>query len=176
MPTLEPMLKLGQTEPESRKNMSISRPLPTVLLAGLAALAAAACATSPAATPAAKPAAAATPAPAMPAAKPAAPAAAAKPMAQPTSFMICSACHGTTANAPPGLGPNLFGVVGRKAGTAAGYDYSAAMKGSGKVWTTETLAAFLVDPGKAIPGNNMDYDGTDAATAKTLADYLATLK
>jgi cytochrome c len=142
----------------------------------LAALAAAAtvsaCATSPAAAPAATPAAVAKPAPSAPAAA----AAAAKPMTAPAAFAICSACHGTTANAPPGLGPNLHGVVGRKAGSAADYDYSDAMKNSGKVWTVEALTAFVTDPGKAVPGNKMDYDGADAASAKAIAEYMASLK
>jgi cytochrome c2 len=144
----------------------------------LAALAAAAtvsaCATSPAATPAATPAAVAKPAP-MPSA-PAATAAATKPMTAPAAFAICGACHGTTANAPPGLGPNLHGVVGRKAGSLADYDYSDAMKASGKVWTVDALTAFVTDPSKAVPGNKMDYDGTDAATAKTVAEYMTSLK
>lgn len=149
--------------------MSLRRTSATLWLAALVAVAAGACATS---APAAAPAASAPVA----APKPAAPAATA-PAAKPAAFGICSACHGTTANAPPGLGPNLFGVVGRKAGTAADFDYSTAMKAYGKVWTTETLAAFVLDPSKEVPGNKMDYDGAaDAATARAIADYMASLK
>ena len=161
--------------------MSIRNRFPTVLLAVIAAAAVSACATSPAAAPAAKPAASAPAAPAAPAAKAsaasAAAAGAAKSTTPPPAFAICGACHGTTASAPPGLGPNLFGVVGRKTGSVADYDYSPAMKASGKVWTAEALQAFVLDPGKAVPGNKMDYDGAaDASTAKAIAEYMTTLK
>ena len=108
---------------------------------------------------------------AQPAAPPTAPAA-----APPGEFAVCTACHETKAGAGPSLGPNLFGVGGRKAGAVADYDYSPAMKGSTIVWSPETLAAFVIDPNKTVPGNKMDYSGTDAATAKAIADYLMTLK
>jgi cytochrome c len=108
--------------------------------------------------------AAATPAPAVPATPPAA-------------FGICAACHGTTASAPPGVGPNLHGIFGRKAGAVAGYDYSDAMKASTIVWNAQTLTAFVHDAEKTIPGNNMDYPGVaDAATVKAIVDYMSTLK
>jgi cytochrome c len=141
-----------------------------VWVAAFAALAASACATTPASeTPAA---------PSAPAAAPAAPArAAAVPATPPGAFAVCGACHGTSAGAPPSLGPNLFGVAGKKAGSVAGYDYSDAMKGSSVVWTAANLQAFVREPNKVIPGNNMDYPGVpDDATAKAIADYMATLK
>ncbi|MEP7209914.1 MAG: cytochrome C [Alphaproteobacteria bacterium] len=152
--------------------MSLRRTSATLCLASLAAMAMAACATTSTPEPAAPAAAVATP-------KPAAPSAAAMPAAvveRPPAFAICGACHGTTADAPPGLGPNLHGVVGRKAGSLPDYDYSDAMKASGKVWTVESLQAFVTDPGKAIPGNKMDYDGADAASAKLIAEYMVSLK
>jgi cytochrome c len=98
------------------------------------------------------------------------------PATPPPLFAVCSACHESTANAAPSVGPNLFGVGGRKAGSAPDFDYSDAMKASTTVWSAETLTAFLTDPAKAIPGNKMDYPGNDAATSKALADYLMTLK
>jgi cytochrome c len=94
----------------------------------------------------------------------------------PADFAVCSACHESTADARPSLGPNLFGVGGRKAGGVADYDYSPAMKASGVTWTADTLQAFIVDPNKAVPGNKMDYPGASDATAKAIADYLMTLK
>jgi cytochrome c len=102
-----------------------------------------------------------------------APAPAATP---PADFAVCSACHESTADARPSLGPNLFGVGGRKAGSVADYDYSPAMKSSGVTWTADTLQAFIVDPNKVVPGNKMDYPGASEATAKAIADYLMTLK
>jgi cytochrome c len=94
----------------------------------------------------------------------------------PPLFAVCSACHESTANAAPSVGPNLFGIGGRKAGAGPEFDYSDAMKASTTVWSAETLSAFLTDPAKAIPGNKMDYPGNDPATSKALADYLMTLK
>ena len=165
--------------------MNIRRPVPLVWLAAFAAAAATACATQPATAPSAKPVVASAPASSAPLAstKASSPSpssgatAAASVSTPPAAFAICSACHGVTASAPPGLGPNLFGVVGRKAGSLADYDYSPAMKASGKVWTAEALQGFVLDPSKAVPGNKMDYDGAaDAATAKAIAVYVASLK
>jgi cytochrome c len=97
--------------------------------------------------------------------------------APPADFAVCSACHESTAKAAPSVGPNLFNVGGRKAGTAPDFDYSDALKNSGITWTSDTLSAFILDPAKAVPGNKMDYGGaTDAAAAKALADYLMSLK
>jgi cytochrome c len=98
------------------------------------------------------------------------------PTPAPPLFAVCQACHESTAKAGPSVGPNLFGVGGRKAGAAPDYDYSDAMKASTTVWTADTLTAFVTDPAKTIPGNKMDYPGNDAATSKALADYLMTLK
>lgn len=150
--------------------MSIRHPSPTVWLAALAAVAVAACASQPAAEPVAKPVASSA------AASPTATAVASVPTTPPPAFVVCGACHGATANANPSLGPNLFGIVGRKAGSVADYDYSPALKEWGQTWTVENLAAFVHDPSKAVPGNNMDYGGTDEATAKAIAAYMTTLK
>ncbi|MFL5297826.1 MAG: c-type cytochrome [Phenylobacterium sp.] len=113
---------------------------------------------------------------AQPPAPPAPAPATAPAAAPPAEFSVCSACHESTAGARASLGPNLFGIGGRKAGSVADYDYSPAMKSSTVVWSADTLAAFVADPNKTVPGNKMDYSGTDAATAKAIADYLMTLK
>ena len=153
--------------------MSIFRPSPSIWLAAIAAFAASACATAPATETPTKPAAPSAPAPSAAAAAPAA----AVPAPPPAAFGICGACHGTTADAGPKLGPNLFGVAGRKAGAAPGFDYSDALKKSGLTWTPENLAAFVRDPGKTVPDNSMDYPGnSDAASVKAIVDYMATLK
>lgn len=99
------------------------------------------------------------------------------PATPPADFAVCSACHESTAKAGPSLGPNLFGVGGRKAGGVADFDYSPALKAYGAIWNADNLAAFILDPGKAVPDNKMDYPGAaDAASAKAIADYLMTLK
>jgi len=72
------------------------------------------------------------------------------------------------------LGPSLAGIMGRKAGTESGYNYSAAMKQSGLVWDGNTLDAYLADPQKLVPGNKMPFPGlkTDHDRADIIA-YLA---
>ena len=112
--------------------------------------------------------------PPSPGAPPAPSAAPAQPAAQPPEFAVCGACHEVTPGAVS-LGPNLAGVVGRKAGTTD-YDYSPAMKGSGLTWTPDQLQAFIVNPAKVVPGTKMDFDGASDADAKVIVAYLATLK
>jgi len=110
---------------------------------------------------------------------PAAPPAAAAPAAAtpPADFAVCQACHETTPGARPSLGPNLFGIGGRKAGSVPDFDYSDAMKASTIVWNADTLKAFILDPAKDIPDNKMDYPGAaDETSAKAIADYLMSLK
>jgi len=97
--------------------------------------------------------------------------------APPADFSSCGFCHETKAGAGASLGPNLFGVGGRVAGSAPGYDYSDAMKKYAQPWTADNLTAFILDPAKTVPGNKMDFPGAnDAASAKAIADYLMTLK
>jgi cytochrome c2 len=92
-------------------------------------------------------------------------------------FNRCSICHSNTKGGPNKIGPNLFGVVGRKAGTYPGFSYSAAIKRSGITWTPEKLSAYLTSPQQAVPGNNMPFAGIDDAKQRTdIVAYLATLK
>lgn len=92
-------------------------------------------------------------------------------------FSRCALCHNNAKGAPNKIGPNLFGVVGRKAGTYPGFSYSSAMKGAGFVWTPAKLDAYLAAPQKVVPGNNMPFGGIpDAGQRTDLVAYLATLK
>lgn len=92
-------------------------------------------------------------------------------------FKRCAICHNAQSGAGNKIGPNLFGVVGRPAGTFAGYSYSTAMKNSGLTWTAENLADYVTDPKKKVPGNKMSYAGlSDAAQVADLIAYLSTLK
>ena len=92
-------------------------------------------------------------------------------------FVRCAICHKTTAAGGNGLGPNLFGVGGRKAGTVAGFAYSAPMKNSGIVWTEDKLEAYIADPKGVVPGNRMAFAGLpDHAQADDVAAYLMSLK
>jgi cytochrome c len=94
-----------------------------------------------------------------------------------TVFQRCAICHRDTKDGGNGLGPNLFGVVGRKAGTVAGFNYSAAMKNSGITWSTDKLNAYIEHPSAVVPGNHMAFAGiSDAGQRADVVAYLATLK
>lgn len=91
-----------------------------------------------------------------------------------TVFNRCKACHHLEQGGSTALGPNLHGVLGRKAGTLSGYNYSEAMKGSGIIWDEDTLAKYLRDPKSFMPGNKMAFPGIKNGTE--LANLLAYLK
>jgi len=93
------------------------------------------------------------------------------------AFQRCAICHRDAKDASNGLGPNLFGVVNRKAGTVAGFNYSAAMKNSGITWSTDKLEAYIEHPAAVVPGNRMAFAGIrDAGQRADVVAYLATLK
>src|SRR5882724_4114821 len=76
-----------------------------------------------------------------------------------------------------GLGPNLFGVVGRKAATRPGFAYSAPLRKSGIVWSEATLAKWAGGPARMVPGTKMMFAGiTSKKQQADVAAYLATLK
>jgi cytochrome c len=67
---------------------------------------------------------------------------------------VCRTCH-TTVSGDNRLGPNLAGLIGRKAGSVEGYGYSSSMKNSAVIWDAKTLDQFIADPDAVVPGNNM---------------------
>ena len=85
----------------------------------------------------------------------------------------CSACHSVDANR---VGPMHRGVLGRKAGSVKGYDYSEALAKSKIVWSRESLQAWLSEPEKLIPGQKMGYSLGQAQDRADVVAYLATLK
>ncbi len=91
-------------------------------------------------------------------------------------FKKCKACHSIKAGKKK-VGPSMFGVVGRKAGTAQGYRFSKAMKGSGLTWDEATLDKFLKKPKKVVKKTKMGFAGLkkDNQRADVIA-YLKTLK
>jgi cytochrome c len=88
----------------------------------------------------------------------------------------CGTCHVATADGGKRQGPNLFGVVGRKAGEVAEFKYSEAFaKGSGGiVWDDRTLDRWLADPQSVIPGAIMPYKQADPDKRRLVIEYLKT--
>jgi cytochrome c len=74
-------------------------------------------------------------------------------------FATCKACHQIGEGAKNAIGPELNGVVGRKAGSVAGYSYSDANKNSGITWDESNLAEYLKDPKAKVPGTKMVFAG-----------------
>lgn len=89
-------------------------------------------------------------------------------------FKKCAACHSVDPSGKNGLGPNLSGVVGRKAASVAGFAYSPAIKASGLVWNDRNLARFLATPRQVVPGTKMIFIGLPKPQDQ--ADVIAYLK
>jgi len=92
------------------------------------------------------------------------------------TFKKCMACHTGNKGDKNLVGPNLWGIVGRKVASAPGFEsrYSDAMKGHGGEWTFERLAKYLHNPAHDVPGNKMVFAGVPDNT--DLADLLAYLR
>lgn len=73
-------------------------------------------------------------------------------------YRRCAACHKLEEGAN-GVGPYLYGVVGRDIGSVEGFRYSNALKDHGGVWTADELNAFLENPKEYAPGNKMSFAG-----------------
>ena len=95
-------------------------------------------------------------------------------------FRLCRACHDVGPTAKNKVGPILNGIVGRKAGTIEGFNYSPANKKAGEegwVWTEEKMSEYLLNPRAAMPGNKMAFAGMkDELDRKDLIAYLKTFK
>jgi len=88
----------------------------------------------------------------------------------------CASCHTADAGMGSRAGPGLFNVVGRKAASVPGFNYTDALSkagAAGKTWTKEELDVFLRDPNKDVPGTAMPIGVADARQRAAVIDYLA---
>ena len=94
-------------------------------------------------------------------------------------FRACRACHQVGEGAKNAVGPTLNGIVGRKAGSVEGFNYSEANKEAGAgglVWTEEKLFEYLEKPAAFMPRTKMAYAGLkDAGDRKDIIAYLKSL-
>jgi cytochrome c len=74
-------------------------------------------------------------------------------------FGVCKACHRIGENAKNAVGPVLNGVIGRKAGSVAGYSHFDANKNSGNTRDDATFREYIEDPKAKVPGTKMIYPG-----------------
>jgi cytochrome c len=92
-------------------------------------------------------------------------------------FKRCAVCHTSDKGGGDGLGPNLFGVVGRKAASRPGYAYSGPLQRAGVTWNEANLAKWVASPARMVPGNKMAFPGiTSKKQQADVVEYLETLK
>lgn len=85
----------------------------------------------------------------------------------------CGSCHSVVPGAR-GQGPNLAGVVGRRAASVPGYSYSRGMLAANRSWNASTLDAYLAAPARAVPGTRMMASVTNPADRAAVIAYLQT--
>lgn len=90
-----------------------------------------------------------------------------------TAFLTCQTCHAVEEGVNK-IGPSLHAVVGRAAGTVAGYSYTPANKDSGITWSEDKLFQYLENPQRVVPGTKMAFAGF--ADPQKRADVIAYLK
>lgn len=90
-----------------------------------------------------------------------------------TAFITCKTCHAVEAGVNK-IGPSLAGIVGRKAGTMAGFSYTPANRDSGITWTPEKLFQYLENPQRVVPGTKMAFAGLSDPQKR--ADVIAYLQ
>lgn len=90
------------------------------------------------------------------------------------AFRKCASCHQVGPYAQAGYGPQLNGIIGRKAAATPDFKYSEAMKKSGIVWTEQKLAAYMRAPHDVVPGTSMRFWGI--SDDQQIADLLVYMR
>ncbi|HTG38462.1 cytochrome c family protein [Sphingomonas sp.] len=85
--------------------------------------------------------------------------AAADPAAGAEVFKKCASCHTINQGGAAGIGPNLYGVMGKPHGSVPGFAYSDALKGVPGNWDFEAMNKWLTSPRKYAPGTKMSFAG-----------------
>lgn len=74
-------------------------------------------------------------------------------------FKKCASCHGIEKGGAAKVGPNLFGIVGKKKAVFMGFSYSEAMKAKGGIWDIESINTFIAKPKDFVVGTKMAFPG-----------------
>jgi cytochrome c len=89
-------------------------------------------------------------------------------------FATCKSCHTIAQGGETMVGPNLWGVFGRKAGSLPGFTYSDGMKALGVTWDADKINTWITHPSAMVPGTKMTYIGME--NPKDRIDVIAYLK
>ncbi len=88
---------------------------------------------------------------------------------------VCHLCH-EVVEGKNRVGPSLYGVVGRRAGTMPDFTYSPVLKASGITWNDDMLGKWISAPQNVVPGTRMTFAGLkDEKKRRDLIAYLKTL-
>lgn len=83
------------------------------------------------------------------------------------TFKLCASCHTVKEGGQNLVGPNLYGIFGRRAGSLPDFKYSDALSNADIVWTPGHVDEWLSNPKSYLPGNNMSFVGVRKPADRT---------